>query len=77
MSKLNTHVIASVGGGWSVRRSGSDRAEKTFETKEEAVRYGRKVARARSSDLVIHRKDGLVSERSTYGTHAFATNSRK
>lgn len=68
MTKADTHVVASVRGGWSVRSTGSDRAEKTFGTKGEAVRYGRKVARARSTDLVVHRRDGLISERSTYGT---------
>lgn len=35
-------------------------------TKEPA----RKVARARSTELVVHRKDGLISERSTYGRDA-------
>lgn len=67
MAKANTHVVASVHGGWSVRKTGSERAEKTFSTKGEAVQYGRKMARARSSELVVHRKDGLISERSTYG----------
>jgi Uncharacterized protein conserved in bacteria (DUF2188) len=67
MSRADTHVIASINGGWSVRKTGSERAEKTFDTKDEAVRYGRKLARARSSDLVIHRRDGLVSERTSYG----------
>jgi len=68
MSKLNTHVVASIGGGWSVRKTGSDRAEKTFGTKDEAVRYGRKVARERNTELVVHRKDGMISERNTYGS---------
>jgi len=68
MSRANTHVIASIRGGWSVRKTGSKRAEKKFETKGEAVRYGRRVARARNTELVIHREDGLVSERRTYGS---------
>lgn len=67
MSRANTHVVASINGGWSVRTTGSGRAEKIFVTKDEAVRYGRQVARHRGSELVIHRKDGLVSERSSYG----------
>jgi hypothetical protein len=65
-AKSNTHVIAAIGGGWSVRRTGSGRAEKTFDTKMEAVRYGRKVARERSTALVIHNRDGMISERNTY-----------
>ena len=68
MSRADTHVIASINGGWSVRKTGSGRAEKTFNTKDEAVKYGRKIAQARSTDLVIHRRDGLVSERNSYGS---------
>ena len=67
MNRPNTHVIAALRGGWNVRKTGSRRAEKTFETKLEAVQYGRKVARARKTQLVIHREDGLVSERCMYG----------
>lgn len=75
MSKENTHVIASVNGGWSVRRSRSERAQRTFGTKDEAVKYGRKMARERNSDLVIHGRDGLVSERNSYGNDPFPSRS--
>lgn len=77
MSKGNTHVIASIQGGWSVRKTGSERAEKNFDTKDEAVRYGRKVARERNGELVIHRRDGLISERNTYGRDPAPSRDRK
>ncbi len=77
MSRTDTHVIASIKGGWSVRKTGSERAEKTFGTKEEAVRYGRRLARERSGELVIHRRDGLISERSTYGKDSAPPKDRK
>lgn len=73
MNRVSTHVIAAIRGGWSVWKTGSGRAEKTFGTKDEAVRYGRKVARARNLPLVVHRRDGMVSERSAYGRDSAAS----
>ena len=72
MSSTYTHVIASMSGGWSIYRTAAKRAEKTFKEKSEAVKYARKVARARSMDLVIHASDGRVIERNHYGSKALS-----
>ena len=77
MSKSNMRVIASIKGGWSVRKGGAERAWKNFDTKSEAVEYGRKLARERQSELVVHRRDGLVSERSSYVGSASQARTKK
>lgn len=41
------------------------------DTKEEAVDAGREAARASSTEHVIHRLDGTIAERNSYGNDAF------
>jgi hypothetical protein len=51
---------------WAVEVEGG-RARSTHATKAEAERAGREVARKNKSELLIHRRDGKISERNTYG----------
>ena len=39
----------------------------SFETKQEAVETGRAEARRRQTEHVIHREDGSIGERNSYG----------
>jgi len=50
-----------------VRASGASRSSKAFATKDDAVRYGRILAKRAASGLYIHAKDGTISEKSSYG----------
>lgn len=70
MSK-NQHVIPSPKGGWSVRATGAERASKTFSTQGAAIRHGREIARKDGGELYIHRSDGTIRERSSYGRDPF------
>jgi Uncharacterized protein conserved in bacteria (DUF2188) len=53
-------------GTWAVEVEGG-RARSTHATKAEAERAGREVARKNKSELLIHRRDGRITERNTYG----------
>lgn len=66
MSK-GQHVVPSVRGGWSVRSSGAAKASKTFTTQEAAIQHGRALAQKGGSELYIHRTDGTIRERNSYG----------
>lgn len=59
MSK-NIHVVHSQG-EWKVRREGSMRASRVFETKQAAVSYGRKIGQESRVKLYIHNENGQVS----------------
>jgi len=59
-------VVSSVDGGWSVRRTGAAKASRKFTTQQEAVRYGKELAKKEQSELYVHRKDGTIVEHSTY-----------
>jgi hypothetical protein len=68
MGKRTTHVVpAARGGGWTVRRGGSDQGSKRFERKSDAVEWARERSRTHGADLVIHKKDGTIQEVDSYG----------
>src|SRR5437588_840726 len=63
--RKNVHVVPR-NGGWAVRKEGNSRASSVHDTKREAVERAREMARNQSSELIIHRSDGRVSERDSY-----------
>ena len=55
------HVVSSFNKpGWSIVREGSVRATKAFDTKQAAISYVRKSFSNLISEIVVHRKDGMV-----------------
>ena len=51
---------------WVVEVEGG-RAQSSHRTKAEAERAARVVAKRNKSELLVHRRDGRITERSTYG----------
>lgn len=66
MAKSNQHVVPK-DGGWAVRKQGASRATKVFNTQTEAVQFARNVAKKNSGELYIHRADGTIRDRKSYG----------
>ena len=66
MTRSDYHVIAKVGGGWTIVRPGARRATKNFSTKEEAIDYARTLSRKLEAELVIHGRDGRVVASESY-----------
>jgi hypothetical protein len=50
-----------------VKRGGADRASGHFDTKQEAVDFGRQVSRAQETELRIHNKDGRIAQSDSHG----------
>jgi len=71
MSKKSYHVIPSPNGGWSVRKSGAERATKHFDKKEDAIKCGRDLSKSQGTDLFVHGKDGTVRARDSYGQDTY------
>jgi hypothetical protein len=61
------HVVPSHEGGWSVRRGGGARASRHFDTKQQAVDYGREVSRNQETELRIHNRDGRIAQSDSHG----------
>lgn len=72
MTKKTNHVIPSEKQGeWAVKKSGSIKTSKSFSRKEDAVKYGRELSRKEETELYIHKKNGLIQERYSYGKDYF------
>ena len=66
MAKKSNHVVPSTS-GWSVKKSGASKASKTFDTKKKAVEYGRQLSKNEKTELYIHKKNGIIQEKNSYG----------
>lgn len=63
----NKHVVPRPNGEWAVRNSGAAKATRLFETQAAAIKFGREVARRDGVEFYVHRKDGTIRERDSYG----------
>ncbi|MDE0484927.1 MAG: DUF2188 domain-containing protein [Candidatus Poribacteria bacterium] len=54
------YVVANPDGGWDVVRGNALRALKHFDTKKDAVAYGRQVSRNQKTDFVVCHKNGNI-----------------
>lgn len=66
MTKRSNHVVPSTS-GWSVKKSGSSKASRTFATKENAIAFGRKLSIHEKTELYIHKKNGMIQNKNSYG----------
>lgn len=71
MAKRNQHVVPTKDGAWAVRSAGSARATKKFRTQSEAIAEARRIAKNQGSELLIHRSDGRIREKDSYGKDPF------
>lgn len=63
------HVQSGNSDRWEVKREGAEQATKTFQTKEEAYQYGRKICDSnRPAELIIHGLDGKIEDKSLYNS---------
>jgi hypothetical protein len=50
-----------------VKKGGAARASKHFETKTDAIYWGREVSKNQGSEFVIHKKDGTIQRKDSHG----------
>jgi hypothetical protein len=67
MTKKSQHVVRSTSGGWDVKKGGASRASKHFDTQQEAINYGREVAKNQKAEFYVHGRDGRIREKDSYG----------
>ena len=67
MSRKTHHVVPAKDGGWSVKKGGAEKASRNFDDKKEAVDYAREVSKNQESELYIHKKDGTIQRKDSYG----------
>lgn len=67
MAKSRSQHVVPSKDGWAVKRAGSPKATKVFDTQREAIERGREIARNQGSELLIHGRDGRIRQKNTYG----------
>lgn len=70
MGRKAQHVVPR-DGKWAVRKTGSDRVTKRYDTQREAIEAARKLARKQKTELYIHGEDGRIRERNSFGDDPF------
>jgi hypothetical protein len=70
MSKRAVHVTPK-GDGWKVKSANAERAVKVTATQVEAIQIGRRIAMNRGAELIVHRTDGTIRSKDSYGSDPF------
>lgn len=65
--RKNQHVVPA-DGLWGVRGEGNSRLTSIHETQAEAIDAAREIAINQRSEVVIHRRDGRIRDKDSYGT---------
>lgn len=67
----NQHVTPHPDGGWQVKGEGNGRATVRTQTQREAINIAREIARNQGSEMVIHRPDGRIRDKDSYGNDPY------
>ncbi|HNP08402.1 MAG TPA: DUF2188 domain-containing protein [Cyclobacteriaceae bacterium] len=67
MAKGKSQHVVPRDGEWVVKRGGSDRATTVVPTQKEAIKIAREIAKNQNAELFIHRRDGQIRERDSFG----------
>ena len=76
MAKKNVHIVPRED-GWAVRRPHAERDSSRHDTQEQAIEAGRNTARRERTEVVIHRPDGRIRDRDSYGNDPFPPRDKK
>lgn len=67
----NQHVVHRDDGSWAVRGEGNDRDTSRHPTQGDAIDRARDIAINQRGEVVIHRPDGRIRDRDSYGNDPF------
>jgi hypothetical protein len=66
----NQHVVPH-DGSWGVRGEGNERLTRIVDTQAEAIEIARQIAINQESELFIHRPNGQIRDRNSYGNDPY------
>ncbi|MBW7571202.1 DUF2188 domain-containing protein [Caproiciproducens faecalis] len=67
----NQHVTPHPGGGWQVKGAGNEKATVRTSRQSDAITVARNIAINQQSEVVIHRPNGQIREKNSYGNDPF------
>ncbi len=66
----NQHVTPK-NGKWQVKGAGNTKATKIFDTQKQAEGFAKEIAKNQHSELFIHRRNGQIREKNSYGNDPY------
>ena len=76
MSKKNQHVVPQ-DDQWGVRGAGNSRLTSVHQTQQDAIDAAREIAINQQSEIVIHRPNGQIRDKDSYGNDPMPPRDRK
>ena len=67
----NQHVTPHPNGGWQVKGAGNSRATVRTTTQKAAIAEARVIAQNQKYEMVIHRPNGKIRAKDSYGNDPF------
>jgi uncharacterized protein YdaT len=77
MAGKNQHVVPTPNGNWGVRGEGNSKITKETSTQTQAIEMAREIAKNQGSEVVIHRKDGTIRDKDSYGKDPYPPKDKK
>lgn len=65
------HVTPHPDGGWQVKGAGNSRATSRHITQKQAIDAAKQTAKNQKSELFIHKPNGQIRDRSSYGNDPY------
>lgn len=73
----NQHVTPHPDGGWQVIGAGNEKATARTSTQQEAIEIAKKIAIKQKSEVVIHRPNGQIRDKDSYGNDPIPPKDKK
>lgn len=67
----NQHVTPHPDGGWQVKGANNEKATARTSNQADAINIAREIARNQQSELVVHRQNGQIRSKDSYGNDPF------
>lgn len=68
----NQHVVPK-DGQWAVRGAGNEKVTKIVDTQKQAIQIARQIAINQESELIIHRANGTIRDKDSFGNDPIET----
>lgn len=62
-----TQHVTPKNGQWQVKGGGNSKATRIVSTQSEAIKIAKTIAKNQHSEVVIHRPNGVIREKNSYG----------
>jgi len=72
----NQHVVPH-NGKWGIKGEGNDKLTKIVDTQKKATEIAREIAKNQHAELIIHRPNGQIRDKDSFGNDPFPPRDNK